>query len=71
MGYILVFILGGLALVGVCVALVGGRKRPVGRTAIGHDVSYKQPAADEANPAASDTASDAQAEAARKKTPPA
>lgn len=72
MGYIVVLIVGVVVVVGLFALFVGGRKRPAGQTnPRGGDVTPKRPAADEPTPGASATASEAQARAAQKETPPA
>ena len=71
MGYILLLIVGVAVVVGLIVMFMGGKRRPAGRTTPYNDVTKKTPAADEANPAASSTATQSQANAAQKHTPPA
>ncbi len=71
MGYILLLVLGVAVVVVILAALAGGKKRAVGRAAPGDDVTYKKPAAEEANPAASRVASQGQADQAERRTPPA
>ena len=71
MGYILLLIVGVVVVVGLLVMFMGGKRRAAGRTAPYGDVTQKQPGAEEANPAASSTATQAQADTARKHTPPA
>ena len=71
MGYILLLVVGAAVLIGLAVMFMGGKRRPAGRTTPYDDVTKKTPAADEANPAASSTASQSQASAAQKHTPPA
>ncbi|MEO7701730.1 MAG: hypothetical protein ABIZ04_21095 [Opitutus sp.] len=71
MGYILLLIVGAVVVIGLIVMFMGGQRRAAGRTPPYEDVTQTQPGAEEANPAASSTATDAQAEAARKHTPPA
>jgi hypothetical protein len=71
MGYILVIVLGGLVVLALLAAAIGGRKRAKGRAWGGGDVTVKQPAANEPTPAASSTASTAQENAAQRRVPPA
>jgi hypothetical protein len=72
MGYTLLLIVGAVVLVGVIVLFMSGRRRSAGQTQVGRgDVTQKQPAADEPNPAASSTASNSQSTAAQTRTPPA
>jgi hypothetical protein len=71
MGYVFLLILGTAAFVLILVAATGARRRAVGRTAPHRDMTQKKPAADEPTPAASSIATSQEAEAARKRTPPA
>lgn len=71
MGYIVALIIGGVVLVLLLVAFMGGKRRPVGRAAPGRDITPKEPAANEATPGASDTAGNRAANAAQERTPPA
>jgi len=71
MGYIFLLIIGGAVLVGVLILLMSGGRRPAGRAKPYNDVTPRKPEAEDANPAASSTATAAQADAAQKHTPPA
>lgn len=72
MGYIIVFILGIIFLAVLITSLVGmGQRRGQnGTLPSDHPVSRTEPAADEANPAASATATPRQRENAERHTPP-
>lgn len=72
MGYILALVLGLLVLGSLLVAFASGGKKPRrGELRPEEDKSYKQPSADAPTPGASETGSKAQAENARRHTPPA
>ncbi len=71
MGYILVLIIGAVVVVGLLVAFMSGRKRAVGRTGPGDDVTVKTPASESPTPSASSTASNRNADTAQRRTPPA
>lgn len=71
MGYILLLILSVAAVVVLAAAFMGGRKRPTGRVAPRNDVTHKTPSADAPTPGASSTASQSDADAAQRHTPPA
>lgn len=70
MGYLLVGLLGIVLLVVLVMALSRG-KPPRGTVEHDKPVARTEPSAEEANPAASRTASSAQSEHARRHTPPA
>jgi len=71
MGYIFVLIIGAVVVVGLLVAFMSGRKRAVGRTGAGDDVTVKSPASEYPTPGASSTASRQNADTAQRHTPPA
>lgn len=71
MGYILVLVLTVGLVVVLFMVFMGGKKRAVGRASPGHDVTPKQPAANEPTPHRSDIASDRAADGAQERTPPA
>jgi hypothetical protein len=71
MGYIFLLIIGAAVVVVLLVMFVGRSRRPEGRTSPANDVTQKVPGAEEANPAASSTAPQSQANTAQKHTPPA
>ena len=72
MGYIIVLVLGVVIAAVVIVMLVGQSKNSQqGRRSGQHPVGFEKPSADEPTPAASQTASAAQARNAQKHTPSA
>ncbi len=71
MGYMIAVFIAGAVLVLLFVAFGRGRSRPTGRTHPHHDITVKQPSTSEATPGASAVASEAESEAARRRTPPA
>ena len=71
MGYIIVLVVGVVLLVVITMAFMGGRRGGAGRTKPHHDITPKQPEAETLNPAASDTATQKEANAAQRHTPPA
>jgi len=71
MGYIFVLIIGAVVVVGLLVAFMSGRKRAVGRTSPGDDVTVKSPASEYPTPSASSTSSRQKADTAQRHTPPA
>lgn len=71
MGYTLVLIIGAAVVLVLLVAMMSGRKRPVGRTAPGNDITPKMPSAEYPTPDASKTASRQTSDTAQRHTPPA
>jgi hypothetical protein len=71
MGYIVVIVVGAVVVLALLFIFIGGRKRPTGRAWSKGDVTFKQPAANEPTPGASSTASNSEANAAQRRTPPA
>lgn len=72
MGYLAVFILGGLVLIIVVIGLLGrGKKLRTGKLPADAAKPPGQPSADEPTPAKSVVESRSQVEQARKHTPPA
>ncbi len=71
MGYILLLILGVVVVFVLVAAFMGGQKRAKGRVEPRNDMTPKTPAADEPTPGASSTATNSEASAAQRHTPPA
>jgi hypothetical protein len=66
-----VLVLGGVVLVAILLAFMSGRRRPVGRAKPYGDVTPNVPEAETLTPSASSAATQDQADASRRQTPPA